>query len=167
MAVPKYHFWREGLDTGPTRPLTRDDDVVALDNTAFREGNEWKAEYVLSVYSKEDAEKLREKAEDLLKFFHIDPESVLLDRIGSRMKFFFAVPRTGVEVTLKGDNGMEFVVGPTLANGILSYMKQFGEGWSPPGGSSKYTVIGSGDQEDQYHLETTFAEETGWGIISG
>ena len=78
------------------RPLTGDDDVVALDNTAFKD-NQWKAEFVISVFNKLEAEKLREKANKLLTFLGIDPNSVIMNRIGERSKFFFAEPQENVE----------------------------------------------------------------------
>jgi len=148
------------------RPLTGDDDVVALDNTAFKD-NQWKAEFVISVFNKLEAEKLREKANKLLTFLGIDPNSVIMNRIGERSKFFFAEPQENVEVTLCGDDKRDFVVGPTRKNGILSYVKEFGKGWNPSGEYVNYSAVDIGDEVQGFSLTTRFSTETGWGIISG
>ena len=150
----------------PSRPLSADDDVVALDNTAFHDGTEWKAEFVISVFNKLAAEKLQERVDELLRFVHIDPDDMMLDRIGKRAKFFFASPQREVEVPLQAEVGDEFVVGPTRNNGILSYLKRFGDHWLPSSPTLTFTVSGDYSSHN-LSLRTIFAEESGWGIISG
>lgn len=161
------HFWSQPAPNVPPRSLNDDDDVVALDNTAFRQNDEWQAEFLISVYSKLDAEKLRERAVRMLTLLRINPEHGLLERIGERLRFFAAVPRSGVNVQLKGSDDMEFEVGPTLENGIMSVIKNFSEGWKAPGNSMNFKVIGPQPDLPQHNLQTTFSEEKGWGIISG
>jgi hypothetical protein len=166
----KVHFWfkgREPADGAPPRGLTDDDDIVALDNTAFFENNEWNAEFVVSVYSKLDAEKLREKANKVLEFLHVNPDSVLLNRIGQRSKFFFALPQINVEVSLRGNDNTEFIVGPTEKNGILATVKRYKEDWQPPTGSVIYSAMGGDNQTAGFSMQTNFDLPNGWGIISG
>lgn len=165
------HFWSKPAPNVPPRSLNDDDDVVALDNTAFRQNDEWQAEFVISVYSKLDAERLRERAVRMLNLLpaRITPENGLLERIGERLRFFAAVPRSGVNVQLKGGNDMEFEVGPTLENGIMSVLKNLSiaKDWEAPGTSMDFKVIGPQPDLPQHNLQTRLSEEKGWGIISG
>src|SRR2546423_1071557 len=99
------------LGWGSTQ-LSANDDLVALDNTAYLLNGVWTAEFVISVFSRKDEEAIKEKVEHLLEyaqFLGVTRDVDTLQRIGERMKYFVAVPRKDVSVLLRGV-GAEFKV---------------------------------------------------------
>ena len=155
------------LGWGSTQ-LSANDDLVALDNTAYLLNGVWTAEFVISVFSRKDEEAIKEKVEHLLEyaqFLGVTRDVDTLQRIGERMKYFVAVPRKDVSVLLRGV-GAEFKVGPTRKNGVMSVLKEVP--WTREVGStSVFNVVPPPRYPEQHFLNTVFAREEGWTIISG
>jgi len=154
------------------RELDKDDDLVALDNTAFRVNGKWCAEFVISVFSRRDQAAVDKKVTEFLdyaKIFGINPNSETLKIIQERVKYFVAVPREDVKVRLQGNHG-EFSVGPTQENGIMSVVGEIPQTNNERQGDSLvYRVVEPAgyDPTENQTFTTTFSEERGWAIISG
>ena len=87
-----------------------------------------------------------------------------------RIKYFVAVPRENVKVALRQIGGTQpFDVGPTRSNGIMdpqvSIPQEFNH-WKQ-GDHTVFEVMTPPNYKEQHTITTIFAEETGFGIISG
>src|SRR5579859_3652308 len=151
---------------GRPRQLVLDDDLVCLYNTAFRVNGQWAAEFVISVFDRSDETKAHRYEEALMRILRGNKGELIWDRI----QYFPAVPRENVNVTLRQIGGVrDFQVGPTRSNGIMdpqvmlpAELNHLGQGaivnfevQTPPGYKERHVVT------------TIFAEEGGFGVISG
>lgn len=151
---------------GRPRELVLDDDLVCLYNTAYRVNGQWAAEFVISVFDRSDEAKAHLYEEALMRILGVRKGELIWDRI----QYFVAVPRENVDVVLRQIGGhRDFRVGPTRSNGIMDpqiilpgEFNHLGQGaivnfevQTPPGYKER-------------HIATTiFAEEGGFGVISG
>ena len=151
---------------GPPEMLTPDDDLQALDNTAFLKDGKWTAEFVISIFDRRYENKSHKLAEEIMSLLKVETEEVHWRRI----EYFVAVPRENICVNLLQDGGTQvFQVGPTYPNGIMSQEIAFpDEGKTQVQGDRiTFNVVTPPDFPEHHDLTTIFAQETGWGIISG
>ena len=151
---------------GSQNPLTNTLDLQALDNTAFRVNGQWTAEFVVSVFDRRDEEKFRKAEEEILSILPVKKGELSW----SRIEYFVAVPRENISVDLRrvGAN-MTFTVGPTQSNGIMSpevAIPYEGITWVQ-GNQAVFDVMTPPGYPERHNLNTVFAEETGYGVISG
>ena len=151
---------------GPAKPLTRALDLEALDNTAFKVNGQWTAEFVISLFDRHDEKKFAKAVEEILSILHVKKGELSL----SRIEYFVAVPRENISVDLRrvGAN-MTFTVGPTQSNGIMSpevAIPYEGIDWVQ-GNQAVFDVMTPPGYPERHNLNTVFAEETGYGVISG
>jgi len=151
---------------GPPRMLTVDDDLQALDNTAFIKDGKWTAEFVISIFDRRDETKSHKLAEELMSLLNVKKGEVHWKRI----EYFVAVPRENICVDLLQAGGTQvFQAGPTYPNGIMSQEIAFpdeGKTWTR-GDRVVFNVITPPNFPELHNLTTVFAQETGWGVISG
>ena len=151
---------------GPPKMLTAENDLQALDNTAFIKDGKWTAEFVISIFDRRDENKSHKLAEEVMGILHVKKGEVHWRRI----EYFVAVPRENINVDLLQAGGTQvFQVGPTYPNGIMSQEIAFpdeGRTWVQ-GNRIKFNVITPPGFPDYHDLTTGFAQEAGWGVISG
>lgn len=151
---------------GPGKPLTKAQDLQALDNTAFKVNGQWTAEFVISIFDRHDEEKAHKAGEEILSLLGVKKGEVRW----SRVHYFIAVPRENINVDLRQVGGqITFPVGPTQYNGIMSpeiAIPNEGTNWVQ-GNQAVFDVMTPPDYPERHNLTTVFAEETGYGVISG
>ena len=151
---------------GRPRVLSPKDDLLALDNTAFLKQGKWTAEFVVSVFDRGDETRSHKIEEEILSLFRVPKGKLEWNRI----KYFVAVPRPNVKVDLyqHGESNV-FTVGPTQYNGIMSPELAFpldAQSYSQ-GDTIVFDVVIPKDFPETHNHTTVFAEETGYGVISG
>ena len=151
---------------GPPKPLTNAQDLQALDNTAFKVDGKWTAEFVISVFDRRDEKRAHTAEEEILSVLGVKKGELHWSRVG----YFVAVPRENISVDLRQVGGKTtFTVGPTQYNGIMSpevAIPYEGINWVQ-GNQTVFDVITPPGFPERHNLTTGFAEETGYGIISG
>jgi hypothetical protein len=151
---------------GTPRGLTPNDNLQALTNTAFRLDGQWVAEFVISVFDRKDEGKAQRAEEEIMSALRIGEGVISWDRI----RYFFAVPRENVNIALKHVRGDQvFQVGPTRSNGIMNpeaVIPPELNGWKQ-GDYTVFEALTPPEYIERHTLTTIFAEETGWGVISG
>ena len=151
---------------GPPKPLTKAQDIEALDNTAFKVNGQWTAEFVISVFDRRDENRTHKAEEEILSVLGVKKGELNWTRVG----YFVAVPRENISVDLRQVGGKTtFTVGPSQYNGIMSpevAIPYEGTNWVQ-GNQAVFDVVTPPDYPEQHNLTTVFAEETGYGIISG
>ena len=154
---------------GRPRPLSSTDELIALDNTAFLKNGKWMAEFVIAVFHRR-LEDLEERAyeflEEIVSYLKVKKEEVDWQRI----QYFVAFPHQNVNVSLLQAGGTHvFEAGPTYPNGIMSPEIAFpdeGKTWVQ-GDHITFDVVTPSGFPEKHSLTTIFAQETGWGVISG
>jgi len=151
---------------GPPRQLVLDDDLVCLYNTAYRVNGQWCAEFVISVFDRHDEIKAHALEEALMQILQVNREELIWDRI----QYFVAVPRENVSVFLRQLGGRsDFQVGPTRSNGIMDPQVTLPSEFNhlTQGTVINFEVLTPPGYREQHILTTIFAEQTGFGVISG
>jgi hypothetical protein len=153
--------------SGPPTNLNNGENLEALDSTAFRVNGKWVAEFVISVFERENRAGLEKVVNDVL--CHI-PGIKGDDIIWERLKYFVSVPVGNVKIVLRQEESQDvFTVGPTMHNGILSNevgFPQVGNTWTQ-GDQVIFTVLAPPDFPGCRSFTMNFGEEEGVGIISG
>jgi hypothetical protein len=151
---------------GPPTQITSADDLIALDNTAFRVNGQWTAEFVISIFDRSDEKKAHKLEEEVLSLLGVKKGELRWNRV----EYFVAVPRRNLFVELKQVGGNTvFPVGPTLYNGIMNpeiALPFEGRDWVE-GNQAVFDVITPPGYPDRHSLTTVFAQDTGYGVISG
>lgn len=159
-------FGKLFMSRGPPKPLTAKYDLLALDNTAYILDGKWHAEVVISVFNRKDEKRWHKFEEEILKLLNVPQGTVRW----SRVEYFLAVPISNVNVDLReAGGGPEFTVGPTQYNGIMAQevaIRTAERNWTQ-NETTVFDVLAPSDFPDKQSFSTIFAEETGWGIISG
>lgn len=152
--------------SGPPQPLSNANDLQALDNTAFLVDGKWTAEFVISIFDRSDEKKAHKAEEEFLSLLGVKKGELEW----SRVEYFVAVPRQNIFVELRqtGSN-IVFPVGPTQYNGIMNPEIEIpldGRNWVQ-GNQSVFDVVTPPGYPERHNLTTVFAQETGYGVISG
>lgn len=152
---------------GTPRALAPADNLLALDNTAFRVNGRWVAEFVISVFDRFDEERAHRLEQEISTLLHLKKGELRWTRIG----YFVCVPRPNVTVNLREATsaGTVFNVGPTLYNGIMSPecpIPDYGHAWTQ-GNTTVFDVVLPPEFPEAHNLTTVFGEEDGYGVISG
>ena len=152
---------------GAPRILTPEDNLLALDNTAFRVDGQWIAEFVISVFDRYDEEKAHKLEQEITSLLRLKKGEIRWSRIG----YFACVPRQNVFVNLRQTDpaGTVFTVGPTQHNGIMSPecpIPNYGRGWTQ-GDTTVFDVVLPPEFPEAHNHTTIFGEELGYGVISG
>ena len=151
---------------GPPRQLVLDDDVVCLYNTAYKVNGQWCAEFVISVFDRHDEIKAHVAEEALMRILGVNRGELIWDRI----QYFVAVPRENVAVVLRQIGGQrDFQVGPTRSNGIMDPQVILPGEFNHllQGAVVNFEVMTPPGYKERHILTTIFAEDTGFGVISG
>jgi hypothetical protein len=152
---------------GIPRPLNPNDNLLALDNTAFRVNGQWIAEFVISVFDRFDEDKAHRIEQEISMLLHLKKGELRWSRIG----YFVCVPRSNVTVDLRqvSSDGAVLNVGPTQFNGIMSVehpIPNHGQAWHT-GDKTVFDVVLPPEFPEAHNLTTVFGEEGGFGVISG
>lgn len=154
------------MPRGPPRTLTRKDDMLALDNTAFISEGKWTAEIVISIFNRKDLRRWHLFEQEVLGRIRISRERVKW----SRVEYFLSIVSPNVDVVLReAGGGPAFTVGPTQYNGIMApeVALPTGEKVWAQNQTTVFEIVPPNDFPDHPSFTTVFAEEVGWGIISG
>ena len=150
---------------GPSSPLTAASDIQPLDNTAFLVDGKWTAEIVISAFDRADERRAQKIEEEVLSIIG-QSGKISWDRV----KYFLAIPKKNITVDLREvSNTQVFRVGPTEYNGIMAPEVPFptdGKIWAQ-NSRTEFEIVPPKDFPDKRSFTTVFAEETGYGIISG
>jgi hypothetical protein len=150
----------------PPLPITNANDLQALDNTAFRVNGQWVAEFVISVFDRCDEEKVHKFEKYLSSLLDVERGEIFWERI----QYFVAVPKENFFVQLRHiDANAVFSAGSTQSNGIMNpelVIPSEGMNWIQ-GSQAVFDVITPPGFPERYIFRTIFAEETGYGVISG
>lgn len=152
---------------GTPRPLNPKDNLLALDNTAFRVNGQWIAEFVISVFDRFDEAKAHRLEQEISLLLRLKKGELRWSRIG----YFVCVPRQNVTVDLRRVAPDEPVinVGPTESNGIMSVehpIPDHGQVWRT-GDKTVFDVVLPPEFPEAHNLTTVFGEVSGFGVISG
>ena len=155
-----------GKPPGTSKMLTPNDDLLALDNTAFIKNGKWTAEFVVSIFDRREENRVQEFAEKISSWLEIDKREIHWRRV----EYLIALPREHISVDLLQAGGSHvFEAGPTYSNGIMSPEIAFPDEdktWVQ-GDRVNFDLITPPDFPEHHNLTTVFAQETGWGVISG
>ena len=154
------------MPSGPPKPLTAKYDVQALDNTAFIADGKWTAEIVISIFNRRDEERWHAFEREILRLLGVPRNKIRWDRV----EYFLAIPAANIDIVLREfGGGPEFTVGPTQYNGIMApeVALPTGEKVWTQNQTTVYDIVPPQDFPDRQSFTTIFAEEFGWGIISG
>jgi hypothetical protein len=151
---------------GPPTLLSPENELQALDNTAFKVNGQWTAEFVISIFDRKDEKKAHKLEEEVLSIIGVKKGELSWDRT----KYFVAIPRQNVNVVLRQAGGtQEFTVGPTQYNGIMAPEVPFpdeGRNWGQAD-QTVFEIVTPPGYPARPSFRTFFGEETGYGIISG
>lgn len=151
---------------GTPTMLSPENELQALDNTAFKVNGQWTAEFVISIFDRKDERRAHKLEEEVLSVIRVKKGELSWERI----KYFVAVPKENISVVLRQVGGtQEFLVGPTQSNGIMAPEIPFpdeGRLWRQAD-QTVFEIIPPPDHSACPSFRTVFGEETGYGIISG
>jgi hypothetical protein len=154
------------MPRGPPKPLTAKYDLQALDNTAYILDGKWHAEVVISIFNRKDKNRWHRFEEEILRLLNVPQGTIQWKRV----EYFLAIPIANVDVVLReAGGGPEFTVGPTQYNGIMApevALLTAERIWTQ-NETTVFDIVAPNDFPDKQCFTTVFAEETGWGIISG
>jgi hypothetical protein len=151
---------------GAPRPLNPKDNLLALDNTAFRVNGQWSAEFVISVFDRFDEDKAHRMEHEISILLRLKKGELRWSRIG----YFVCIPRPNVTVDLRQvPSGTMLNVGPTQFDGIMSVehpIPDHGRVWRT-GDKTVFDVVLPPGFPEAHNFTTVFGEDGGFGVISG
>lgn len=155
-----------GKPHGASKMLTPNDDLLALDNTAFIKDGKWTAEFVISIFDRREENRVQKAMEKISSWLEIEKTKIHWRRV----EYLIALPRNHISVDLLQAGGSHiFQVGPTYSNGIMSPEIAFpneDKTWAQ-GDRVNFDLVTPPDFPEHHNLTTVFSQETGWGVISG
>lgn len=147
------------------KPVTNDDVVWLLDNTAFQTSSgAWHAEFVAAVFERDERPKETDLVTSVAKMLGLNDNPVEKKTIETRMLPFMWQVRPSRKITVL-HHGKQLTLGPTGPNGISSDII------SLPGQPSG-TLLRSNAKMSRsaigiLEMTTFFAGPEGWAVISG
>ncbi|KID88791.1 actin filament organization protein App1-like protein [Metarhizium guizhouense ARSEF 977] len=147
------------------KPATDNDIVWLLDNTAYKSTRTgtWQAEFVAAVFEREDKETLMDMVTGVIRAVGLADDAAERDTVEERVLPFLWDIRPATIVTAS-QNSKELKLGPTNINGLTSNMLKISSGNS--GLLVKASTKIGGGRGSIIKMQTYYAGEDGWGIIS-
>lgn len=148
------------------KPVTDDEIVWLLDNTAFKSPRTgaWQAEFVAAIYEREDKKKLMDMVSGIVQAIGLTDDAAERKTVEQRILPFLWDVRPARFVTATQQSA-RLKLGPSSTNGLSSNILNLpsSERGSLIRTSTKLGA-GTGSITD---MQTYYAGEDGWGIISG
>lgn len=167
----KDKFWSAlsylGLKNPISRPITADDTVWLLDNTAYRNEKTgfWEAEYVAAMFSQHSSSAIIDAVSAISDKINMDECDPAYKTLEERIKPFVQDIKPGTQVKALYGGKVPMKLGPGGHNGISSEIKKL------PGGDDgelvpTFASVPKG-ANGLLEMRTFYAEPEGWGVISG
>lgn len=151
-----------------SKPVTRDDTVWLLDNTAFRTSRfaSWQAEFVAAVFETDDDSKVVDLVSGVAKVLGLADDAAAKATIHKRLLPFVWDIRVGRTVDIvQAGSKKPLRLGPTGTNGVLSQVVKTGS--HGKGSLVLAKAEAEGGPSTMLDMQTYYAGPDGWGIISG
>ncbi|KAI1151470.1 hypothetical protein F4825DRAFT_422591 [Nemania diffusa] len=166
----KDKFWSAlsylGLKNPISRPITADDTVWLLDNTAYRNEKTgfWEAEYVAAMFSQHSSSAIIDAVSAISDKINMDECDPAYKTLEERIKPFVQDIKPGTQVKALYGGKVPMKLGPGGHNGISSEIKKL------PGGDDgelvpTFASVPKG-ANGLLEMRTFYAEPEGWGVIS-
>ncbi|KAJ7454372.1 hypothetical protein B0H11DRAFT_2161224 [Mycena galericulata] len=146
-------------------PLTENDAVWLLDNTAFRtKDGAWQAEFVAAVFTREPSTRLMDAVVQVADKLGLGANDQRLATIEERLRPFLMDILPGRLITADFAGVKELSLGPGGRNGISSDVRELHDlqTGSVVAAKAKAPEGATGLLD----MKTHFAEDSGWGVIS-
>jgi hypothetical protein len=150
------------------KPITDNDTVWLLDNTAFRnpKTGEWQAEFVAAVFDKDTGLEVSTVVADIAEKVGIGKGDKQEETIRERLMPFMQSILPGRIVNVDFGGVEPFRLGPGGRNGISSDIKKLPSSYKDGDVVTSFAKVPN-QTNGVLQMETAFAEPEGWGVISG
>lgn len=156
-----------GLMNPVPRPVTADDTVWLLDNTAYRnkKTSVWEAEYVAAVFSQRSSLPLVYAVDAIADKIQLQERDQAYKTLEERIAPFVQDIKPGTQVKALHRGRSPIKLGPGGYNGISSQTKKLPDG--SDGEVVPTTAHVPKGADGLLEMRTFYAEAEGWGVISG
>ncbi|KAI9889013.1 MAG: hypothetical protein M1814_006071 [Vezdaea aestivalis] len=142
--------------------------VWLLNNSAWRNGRQWTAEFCVAYFRKDSGVALTSAVADVASTLGIaESDTATRARMRKRLQPFVdsILPAKTVKAKVNGD-GPLLKLGPSGRDGISEDIKAFAGGWKGGEQITNTLVLGAEVDSQDIQGKTYFAEPDGWMIIS-
>ncbi|GAO15036.1 hypothetical protein UVI_02027430 [Ustilaginoidea virens] len=148
-----------------SKPVTEDDVVWLLDNTAYRssQSQAWQAEFVAAVFEREDKQKLMDMVTGVVRAVGLADDAAERKTVEERLLPFLWNVRPARTIAATHQS-KQLKLGPSNVNGISSNVFKVSD--SSGGSLVKMSAEIGGGQGSIASMQTYYAGDDGWGIIS-
>lgn len=148
------------------KPATNDDIVWLFDNTAYKSSRTgaWQAEFIAAVFEREDKDRLMDMVAGVVRAVGLADDAAERETVEERVLPFLWDIRPARTV-IATQNRKELKLGPTNINGLSSNVVKVPS--SERGSLVKTSTKIGGGRGSITNMQTYYAGEDGWGIISG
>lgn len=153
------------------KPVTGDDIVWLLDNTAFKPppcgaSSPWHAEFVTAVFEREAKGRVADMVTSVVRAVGLADDAVERKTVEERvMPFLWDVRPARTITAVHAQHDTHIRLGPTNVNGIASNVLKIPS--SSEGSLVKASTRLGGGEGAIVDMQTYYAGPDGWGIISG
>ncbi len=150
------------------KPITDNDTVWLLDNTAYRnpKTGEWQAEFVAAVFDKDTGLEVSAVVADIAEKVGIGKGDAQEQRITERLMPFMQSILPGRIVNMEFDGSTSLKLGPGGRNAISSDLKTLPSSYKDGQEVTSFATVPK-ETNGVLQMDTAFAEPEGWGVISG
>ncbi|KAK2603959.1 hypothetical protein QQS21_003894 [Conoideocrella luteorostrata] len=147
------------------KPVTDDDIVWLLDNTAYKSprSGTWQAEFVAAVFEREDKEKLMNMVTGVVRAVGLTDDAAERATVEERVLPFLWDVRPARVISATQQSHL-LKLGPSNINGLSSNVLKVSK--SKKGSLVKTSTTIGGGLGSIVNMQTYYAGEDGWGIIS-
>ena len=157
---------RLGILSPFSKSVNNDDIVWLFDNTAYKSphGGDWQAEFVAAVFEREDKDTLVDMVTGVVRAVGLADDAKERETVTKRvLPFLWDIrPARTIAATQKGK---ALKLGPTNVNGLSSNVLRVPSG--SVGSLVKASTRIGGGEGSIMNMETYYAGQGGWGIVSG
>lgn len=150
------------------KPVSKGDLVWLFDNTAFRPNrmSSWQAEFVTAVFEKETANRLVDLAATIARIVGLADDAKERETIEQRLQPFAWDIRVGRSAVISQEGSRKTIkLGATGSEGCSSDIVKISS--HSKGSFVKASAVVTGGVEGLLDMQTYYAGEDGWAIISG
>ncbi|KAI8625082.1 hypothetical protein F5Y19DRAFT_467329 [Xylariaceae sp. FL1651] len=149
------------------RPVTAQDTVWLLDNTAYRNEQTglWEAEYVAAMFSQHSSCTVIDAVSSIAKKVELQEHDPEYDTIEKRLLPFVQDIKPGAQVKVLHGGSQPLKLGPSGSNGISSEIKKLTDRDDGKRLVPTFAQVPKG-ANGLLEMKTFYADPEGWGIIS-
>lgn len=156
---------RFGIMNPFAKPATSEDVIWLLDNTAYKPNQgSWQAEFVAAAFERENKAKLMEMVTGVLRAIGLADDASERQTVEERVLPFLWDIRPARTI-VASQNGHSLKLGPTNINGLSTNVLKVPN--STNGSLVKTSTKVGGGRGSIVNMQTYYAGQDGWGIISG